>query len=121
MSRQDIAAARAASILDREGEDVTYTPSGGAARTIKCFVQIREQLESRIFDDGEQTVQVADVGAAHDATTGVTTINEADKFTFAGFAWAPHQWHRQGGSHVIEVVRNVGVRKSNRERIERGM
>ena len=122
-TRRDIATRKAKQMVDREGRAITYTPDGGTARSVKAIVAISDQIETRVFDDGEQRVQRGRIVVSTDATIGVPSLQPGDRFTIDALVWAPDQGAATGewGMTAIDLVRNVGERKGNRERIERGL
>jgi len=104
------------------GKPITYTPSGGAPITVYAVIDVREQLDSRFFQDGEQQIQRATLLITNDALTAVATVDDDDKFNFDGFNWTPESWGRgQYGATRVEVWRNVAVTKENEETIERNI
>ena len=67
---------------DEFAEDITYTPSGGPAKSIKAIID-REQLEPSEESRGRVTARSANIEIANNSTYGVDTVNKgADTVSF---------------------------------------
>src|SRR3990167_9877217 len=77
-----------------QGEDISYTPQGGVAKTIKAIVQretrVRVSMNSQDLDHDEMQVQIR----GDSDTLGETTPKEfgeegntGDSFTVSGETW----------------------------------
>ncbi len=81
-------------------ESITYTPSGGAAKTINAVID-RERLNQQGQDQGRTVSKECEIWIANDSTSGVTSVSKGqDTVAFPIY--------NQGGSNVtwrvIEIV-----------------
>lgn len=84
MTLRNLIARHARTVLvraDHFGEEVTYTPKGGAPRTVRCVVD-RQQLQRE-----ESSPQIARwravLAVPNDADVGITAFTAGDKVTLA--------------------------------------
>ena len=99
-------ALRNGSLLDRFGESIAYTPSGGAAATITAVVD-RDTVAVEPSDDGTYTVHRMTI---HVRTSDVATRTlELDAATIDGASWALDSEGASGAGMVDLVVRRRAV------------
>jgi len=76
-----------AMLLDGLGETVSYTPDGGALKSITAIVDRQPQREN-VCAEGVGELTQADVMVSTDATEGIATPARKDVVTFDAADWS---------------------------------
>lgn len=82
------------------GQEISYTPNGGAATTINAVVELGETLRQEQDDRGQKTVKTATLLVL------AGSFAVGDEFTFDGITWKLEGSSKTNndGTQVLEVV-----------------
>ena len=103
----DILADDLTAIFSVSGEDVTYTPDGGEAKTIKAIVPPFMRSLEDVGDD-QHEISDCEIMIRTDATAGIAAPAIGDSVTIAEVEWA-----------VTEIISQMHQTGQARLRVER--
>ena len=93
------------------GEDITYTPTGGSAKTIKA-IAIRESFGEGPSLDGRGITRTGIIRIRSDATLGIAAPDRRDKVTIDAIAWGVAKIETtNAGEHILDIERFDAVEK----------
>lgn len=103
-------------VTDDFAETITYTPDGGAAKSIKAIVDRNEDVEPNPALDGLRRVRRYEILISTNATDGIATVTDQDTVAIDGLTFIVEgRPKRVGGMQKLSLVEHSVVEKSHQE------